>query len=271
MEKLNLNDTNINIIDCHTHLGKYASLLVNPDYENIAFDVMQKLHFKKIIITHHGFFFNLEYGEKETLRIIKANKDFVYAYLLYNPHQIEKSVNIIKKYFCNKSGRNSNIVGIKMHPEDHLCSIEDQRYETLWKIAVEFEIPVLSHTWNPNVASKSQQFADALLFEKVVAKYPGLKIILGHAGAKDYYYFKVIKMLKRLRNKNIYVDIAGDIFYNKMIEHFVGEIGSGQILFGSDMPWCDPAYQIINVSSSNISMEDKGNIFFNNALKLFKF
>ncbi|MBC8388978.1 MAG: amidohydrolase family protein [Actinobacteria bacterium] len=255
---------NFNIIDTHFHIGKYVSSFINTDCSDNCLGLVKNLNFKKIIIIHNSFFLSLDTGIKETLNFLSKNKNFAYGYLVYNPHYIEKSINIIEEYYGN-----NNIIGIKMHPEDHQCFITDIRYEDLWKIAAQKDIPILSHTWNPHVVSKNQRYADALLFEKVVEKYPTLKIILGHAGAKDYYYFEVIKMLKRCRDKNIYIDLAGDIFYRGMIELFVGKLGSEKILFGTDIPWIDPSYTLINVINSDIAAIDKQNIFFNNAARLF--
>jgi len=246
------------------HPGKYVSSFVNSDFEARLCNEVKKLNFVKVIVIHNSFFFEPDKGLRLTLDFIRSNPGFASGYLVYNPHYIEKSVNIIKDNF----GRNG-IVGVKMHPEDHRCYITDEKYEPLWKIAIEKNIPVLSHTWNPDVASSSQKYADALLFESIAKKYPGLKVILGHAGAKDYYYYKVIKMLKKNIDKNIFIDIAGDIFYRGMVELFVSEIGSEKILFGSDSPWTDPLLTLLSVLRANISKKDKQNIFYNNAADLF--
>ncbi len=72
-------------------------------------------------------------------------------------------------------------------------------------------------------------------------------------------------------NKKVYVDISGDIFYRQMIEYFVNEIGSEKILFGSDAPWIDPTFTMINVLTADISNNDKENIFNRNAEKVFNF
>jgi len=252
------------IIDSHYHIGKYVSSAFSILYNGSDIKAVKDLNFKKIIFIHNGFFFDLDFGLKETIKFVNKNKDFAYAMLVYNPHYIEKSVNMIKEHY----GKN-NIVGIKMHPEDHRCFINDERYEPLWKIAESKNIPIMSHTWNPNVPSKYQKYADALLFENIVKKYPGLKVILGHAGAKDYYYSEVIKMLKRNQDENIYVDLAGDILYKGMLEEFVGQTGSENILFGTDLPWMDPLLNYIYVRDSKIGVKDKENIFYENSRKLF--
>jgi uncharacterized protein len=252
------------IIDAHVHAGKYAGSFINTSYEAKLFDVYREINVRKAIFTHTMFFLELEKGIEHTLKLISDYPDVALGYLVYNPHQIEKSLDIINKNY----GRN-NIVGVKMHPEDHQCYITDARYKPLWEIAEKMNIPVLSHTWNPNVASKVQKYADAVLFEKIAAEHPALKIILGHAGAKDYYYFEVIKMLKRCCSPNIYIDTAGDINYRGMLEHFVSEVGSKQILFGSDAPWIDPSLSVSYIMNSAISEEDRENIFFKNACRLF--
>jgi hypothetical protein len=287
------------IIDTHIHIGRYTSSFVNSSYEANQSKAIKSLNFKKIIFIHNSFFINLDLGIKNTLDFLSKNPDFAYAYIVYNPHYIEKSLSLIDEYFDisntvddplnheNAPGKNiaaeniqakplnsknsikNRIIGVKIHPEDHQVAITDKRYEKLWKAATEKNIPVLSHTWNPNVASKSQKYADALLFDEVLSRHPELKIILGHAGAKDYYYFKVIDMIKKNIGKNLFVDIAGDIFYRGMLELFVRELGSTKILFGTDSPWADPLLTVLYVLDSKISLEDKENIFYNNAAALF--
>jgi uncharacterized protein len=254
------------IIDTHIHLGKYTGSFINTDYEDEQTRVFRSLNYDKIVFTHNSFFADLDQGMKNTLLFLKKNPDFAYAYVVYNPHYIEKSVKIIEDNF----GKN-NIIGVKIHPEDHQVYITDERYEKLWKIAVEKNIPVLSHTWNPNVASKLQKYADACLFENVIRKHPGLRVILGHAGAKDYYYHNVISMLKNNPGRQIFVDTAGDILYNGMLETFVKEIGSEKILFGTDSPWTDPVLTVSYVLESVISHRDRENIFYNNSAGLFGF
>jgi predicted TIM-barrel fold metal-dependent hydrolase len=296
------------IIDTHIHIGKYTGSFVNSSYEEKQNKAVKSLNFEKIIFIHNSFFTDPDQGIKNTLEFLNNNPDFSYAYLVYNPHYIEKSSGLIDEYFGNNAAVNllktkeisdknaawaniapktaaakiltagrlidknsikSRILGIKIHPEDHQVAITDKRYEKLWKAAVEKNIPILSHTWNPDVASKFQKYADALLFEEVLSRYPDLKVILGHAGAKDYYYFKVIDMMKKNKGKNLFVDIAGDIFYRGMLELFVRELGSTKILFGTDSPWTDPLLTVLYVMDSKISVKDKENIFYNNAAALF--
>ena len=252
------------IIDTHIHVGRFTGSFVNSSYEDNQSKVVKSLCFEKILFIHNSFFTDMDLGIKNTLDFLNKNPGFAYAYLVYNPHYIEKSLNLIDAYF----GRNK-IIGIKIHPEEHQVFITDKRYEKLWRTASEKNIPILSHTWNPNVASKLQKYADALLFEEVANRHPELKIILGHAGAKDYYYFKVIDMMKKNKGKNLFVDISGDIFYRGMLELFVEKLGSTNILFGTDSPWADPLLTVLYVLDSKISVEDKENIFYNNAAALF--
>ena len=252
------------IFDAHFHVGKYTTSFINTDYESDAIKISEDMGVKKVFAIHTAFLIDLDFGLRESLRFLKKYPEFAVGALVFNPNYIDKSINIIESYY-----KKNGFTGIKMHPEDHDCPINDERYGRLWKIAEEKDIPILSHTWNPNVPNKRQKNADALLFEEITNKHPKLRIILGHAGAKDGYYKEVIKMIKRQKNRKMYVDLAGDIFYNGMIELFVKEIGSEKVLFGTDVPWTDPAFCLINVLNSNISETDKENIFYNNAAKLF--
>jgi predicted TIM-barrel fold metal-dependent hydrolase len=258
-------DEKFDIIDSHFHLGKYiSSSFGNRENDDFYINSVKKLGYKKIIFIHTGLFFDLDFGLTETIKFAGKYKGFAFGLLVYNPNHIEKSIKMIGEHY----GKN-NIVGIKMHPEDHQCYVTDNRYEPLWKLAQEKDIPILSHTWNPNVPSKYQKFADALLFENIISKYPKLRIILGHSGAKDHYYIQVIKMLKRHPDKALFLDIAGDVLYRDMLETMVDEVGSEKILFGTDIPWMDPLLTISYVRDSEIGTEHKKNIFYNNTRRIF--
>jgi hypothetical protein len=227
---LSLNDFKIEdykIIDTHIHIGKYTGSFVNSSFEENQNKTIKSLGFEKIIFIHNSFFTDLDLGIKNTLDFLNKNSGFAYAYLVYNPHYIEKSLNLIDAYF----GRNK-VIGIKIHPEDHQVYITDKRYEKLWKAASEKSIPVLSHTWNPNVAGKFQKYADALLFEEVSDRYPKLKIILGHAAAKDYYYFKVID---KIREKT-FLSIYREIFFTGGCWSFLWRSWDRQIYYLEQIP-----------------------------------
>jgi len=55
-----------------------------------------------------------------------------------------------------------------------------------------------------------------------------------------------------------------------VIEYFVREVGSERVLFGTDLPMRDPGPQLAWVVFAEIPFEDKLNILYKNAERLFQ-
>ncbi|MES0341398.1 MAG: amidohydrolase family protein, partial [Candidatus Humimicrobiaceae bacterium] len=188
--------------------------------------------------------------------------DFLFGLLVFNPNFSDSSLESIKKNYQRKQ-----IVGIKIHPFWHMCYPGDYRYKKLWDFACENGIPVLTHTWNPNVANKGQKFADPFLFEDILTNWQGIKLIFAHAGGRGEYLYKVIDLMEKYQD--LFVDFAGDIFEPGLIETYVSRVGSERIFFGTDMPWIDIRYYLVNIMSADIENQDKENILGKNASKFF--
>lgn len=94
-------------------------------------------------------------------------------------------------------------------------------------------------------------------------KYPGMKLIIAHLGSLEH-----IEAVASAKNGNIYVDTSGgNSAMNNIIEYAVGRIGSEKILFGTDTYAC--AYSYPRIALADLTMEDKENILWRNAMRLF--
>jgi predicted TIM-barrel fold metal-dependent hydrolase len=250
------------IIDTHTHMGRLAYLnIISGDDDSIV-EILRSSGVSRAIFSHHGSLTTINTSSDLVFNTLKKYPDFLLGHLVYNPNHPEVSLRMIKENIF-KPG----IAGIKIHPSWHNTYPFDDSYKAFWEFTSENGIVVLTHSWNPNVANKAQKYSDPEFFEKVLKDYPSQKLILAHAGGRGEYFLKVLEILKR--NKNFYVDFAGDSFPRGMIERYVNEIGSERILFGSDIPWIDVRYHISYILNSDISDQDRKNIFSSNAKRLF--
>ena len=253
---------NFTIIDTHLHLGYLSGLNIPQEPDGYIMEQFKKYGVKKAIFSHHAALSSIDFGLAKTIEALEKYKGMLYAYLVFNPNFAKKSLGIIKECINHEA-----VVGVKIHPSWHACYPYDERYLEFWKYADSNGIVVLTHTWNPNVPNKSQKFSDPVFFEKIAADNPDVKIILAHAGGRGEYFYKVIDLLKR--NKNLYVDFAGDIFEPFLIKSYVDSVGSSKLLFGTDLPWVDLRYYLSNILNSQITDSDRQNILGLNALKLF--
>ena len=250
------------IIDSHLHLGGLPYLYVPSNTEENIINLLKKIGVKKAICANHGSLSTINYGLDELFESLERYDDFLYGYLVFNPNFENVSLRSIEKNF-----ESNHIVGIKIHPSWHLCYPQDYRYERFWEFAAQREIPVLTHTWDPDAPNKSQKFSDPFGFENIIKKFPGLRLILAHAGGRGKMLYDVISLMEKY--PNVYVDFAGDIFVPGLIEEYIERVGSERLLFGSDMPWVDIRFHLAHILNLNIDETDKKNILGLNALKLF--
>jgi predicted TIM-barrel fold metal-dependent hydrolase len=133
-------------------------------------------------------------------------------------------------------------------------------------VAKKYGLPILSHTW-ALTSNPKQKFSVPERFERFLEEYPEVNFIFGHSGGR----VEGIKTAVEIgtRHKNAYYDIAGDIYDRRLIEYIAGHVGADHLLFGSDVPWFDPARQMGMVLGANLTTEEKALILGGNASRLF--
>jgi len=250
------------IIDTHIHLGNISSLNFPGGNDEEIISILKKYGVEKAVFSHHAALSTVAFGAAKTLEALEKYSDFFSAYLVFNPNFANESIEMIKRYRTLK-----NIAGIKIHPSWHSCYPYDEKYDLLWDYAEKNSVVVLTHSWNPNVANRAQRFSDPFFFGKILDKYPGIRLILAHAGGRGEYLYRVMDLIEKY--ENMYVDFSGDIFIPGLVEEYVRRTGSRKLLFGSDMPWIDARYGLSFISSAEIGDDARADIFGGNAERLF--
>jgi len=146
--------------------------------------------------------------------------------------------------------RSEKCVGIKLHPVLHKYSIEEQG-EKIFSFAEKYSAIVQIH---PEKAADYITFADS---------FPNVTFIIAHLGRPLH-----INAIKNAKHRNVYTDTSGKAsLKNMLIEYAVSQIGSDRILFGTDT--YAASAQRGRIEYAMISQQDKDNILFNNAKRLF--
>jgi predicted TIM-barrel fold metal-dependent hydrolase len=256
---------NFKIIDSHMHLGVGPNVLYYNYNDERVFELQRKYNVKiSVCSLCIGIW---DSPEVQILEILKAQEKFgsyFYWNLVYNPKNASGSLKIIED---NKA--RINFAGIKIHPVVYETRIDSNLYEPLWEYASSRGIVISSHTWSPYTDNPKQFNGNPLLFERVLHKYPKLKIILGHSGGKINFYPEVINFVSK--HENAYMDFSGDTIYPPVFKMVIDKAGRGKIFFGTDMPMMDIRYHVASVLSADITDSDREDIFYNTAAKLYKF
>ncbi len=155
--------------------------------------------------------------------------------------------------------------GVKLHPEYQKFFVDDEKMKPIYKKISQLGLITVFHAghdigFNEPFHCMPENLANAMLWfdSPVVAAHWG-----GSGCAKE-----VVKYLCRI--ENLWFDIS--FGYGTMPKLFAQEIlevkTPDRLLFGSDMPWHRPSWEMRLVETLDISEADKEKIYYKNAIKL---
>ena len=123
--------------------------------------------------------------------------------------------------------------GVKIHPILQQLHPQDEFYFNLLEEFQKYNKPVLTHTGEFEYFIPRNPYSiygKVNYFEKLVAAFPQVPIILGHMGTFDPW--SAIELARRY--ENVYLETSFQPV--SIIRKAINEVGSHRVLFGSDWP-----------------------------------
>lgn len=203
---------------------------------------------------------------------LDINPENMYVCLGYNPHQdlnIEEFENYISK----------NTVGLKIYAGYYHYHVWDEIYRPIYDLAIKHDLPVVIHTGDTFSEKGLLKYAHPLEIDVLAHKYPNVTFIIAHFG--DPWIMDAAEVASK--NKNVYVDLSGLIVGDETdvdrfkVEEFTFRLRQGlvylddykKVMFGSDWPLVD-LKSYVEFVRSLIPIEHQEDVFYNNALRVFK-
>ncbi|MCX7019256.1 MAG: amidohydrolase family protein [bacterium] len=251
------------IIDVHGHIGPAKGFRARHFSTDDIVRLMDATWVEVMIFVSMSLL-SQQYGlgYSETLRALDRHPRRLRAYTVFDPAWPDVSMRLLRQYQDHPG-----IVGIKIHPSVHGAPPEDTRYAEMWDYADSRKLPVLTHTWAPDPANPSQNYATPDRFDQILEAHPGARLILGHCGGRMEGHRLAAEMLKK--HPNCWADISGDTHSLGLLEWLAREAGVGKILYGTDVNWIEPRYHLGKVLKAGLPPEDKLRILRTNALDVF--
>ena len=253
------------IIDTHSHFDDLAVMSFDQSLKH-HLDMMDRLGIDCLIQSLARALgrencVNFDGYAEKCLELYERSGKRIFSYFVYTPFKSDFCIGMIEEYIGDPA-----FVGIKIHPADNYRYADDEAFRPVYETAKKYGCPIMSHTW-ALTSNPKQKYAVPERFEKFIREYPEVNLIFGHSGGR----IEGIKTAAEIgeRYKNVYFDIAGDIYDRALIKYIAGRVGADRLLFASDLPWFDPASQMGMVLGADISTDDKALILGENAAKLF--
>ncbi len=159
-----------------------------------------------------------------------------------------------------KSIRESNLQGIKLHPDFQQIYIDEPAMMRIYE-QLDGSLPLMIH-----MGDTRTDFSSPYRLARVLEKFPQLKIIAAHFGG----YSEWDQVWKHLIGREVYFDTSSSIF--KLGADNAAKIvrahGVEKILFASDYPAVRPEQAISDVLAMKLTEKENEQIFYLNARRI---
>ena len=190
-------------------------------------------------------------GNARLMEFCAAYPNELFAYLYYEPRLGDALLRQIDEYRTN-----SSFIGVKIHPREAKTSIETSAYDPLYDYCERNDMLILCHTWETEPENNPASFAP------VLARFPKLKLLLGHMGGTYQGCMASIELAKRY--KNVYLDINGSLYSQIWIEELAKFAPPEKLVFSTDQAFNDPRIIVGRVLLSNLDDALKRRILCDN-------
>jgi uncharacterized protein len=244
-------------IDVHGHLGAYGPFHVPAGDVDALVRRMDALGVERLLLSHHAAFSSdYHWGNAAAAAAAERQAGRIFFYAVANPNYPEET-----EAELDRLSSRPGFVGVKFHPDTHQQALEGQGYASALAWAARRGCPVLVHFW---LGSRHNDVGNV---RAVAARHPGVRFILAHLGGPA----ENSVVLAGLANehRNLWFDTCGSRHVRDCIRLLVDRGLGERLLYGSDMPFIDPAGQLGKVCFADIPAATRSAILGGNARRLF--
>lgn len=157
--------------------------------------------------------------------------------------------------------------GIKLHPEYQGFFVNSPQSIRVLKKCEELDLVVYFHA-GKDIGIEPPLHSNPKMFKDLLNHISGKNIILAHMGSWQCWD----EVEEFLIGTPYYFDTSYSLseMSNEQIMRIIKNHGRKKILFGTDSPWENPSTTISIINSLPLLEEEKDNIFYKNAIELFK-
>ena len=158
----------------------------------------------------------------------------------------------------------AGLKGVKLHPEYQQFYADDEKMKPIYRKISELGLITSFHAgfdygFPPPYHAMPEQMLRAL-------RWFDSPVVAAHWGGADC----GLQVLEKLCGENLYFDLSFGYgcMPKPIAQAILDKHGADRLLFGSDMPWHRPEWELRLLNSLDISEEDREKICFRNAMQL---
>ena len=225
----------VRVVDAHTHFSDpnprgWILPEVDPE-ENIREMVRTMDRYgvaASAMASNRALFSDMLEGNLEAERLAQAYPGRFMGYFTYNPWRGGE----VDEATLDKLFSRDYFIGFKLIPSRLHTPLDDPRHEIVFSYADRHRLPVLIHTWSPEIEPLAE----------VALRHPGAKFIAGHSGCSDAGRDRIERDAKKA--DNIYLDFTASFCLSYHWEDFMTKFDPARYIFGSDAALHNEAFEL---------------------------
>ncbi|MEO8681461.1 MAG: amidohydrolase family protein [Vicinamibacterales bacterium] len=262
------------IIDCHTHLNNYEDETV-PALPVCLDRLQTAMRRNRIDVALVLTSYKVVPGRPSTRAVVEVTRHLPNIHVVagiswthFSPATVDELRSLLEA---------GEIKGLKLYPGYEPFYPADPKLEPAYRLAEEFDVPVMIHTGDTYAPTGKVKYSHPLHVDEVAVDYPKVKFVICHLG--NPWFRDCMEVV--YKNDNVYTDFSGltlgqftDRFEaymrQQLKEMILWGVNPNKILYGTDWPLAPMESYVQFVEELKLPARDKDLMCFENASKLFK-
>lgn len=262
------------IIDCHTHLNYYDDETVD-DLAGCVTRMQTAMRRNRVAVSVVLTSYKVTPGRPSTRAVVDATRHLPNIHVvagvpwtLLNEGHIEEWRGMLQA---------GEIKGLKLYPGYEPFYPSDQKLEPVYRLAEEFDVPVMIHCGDTYSPTGKVKYAHPLNVDEVAVDFPKVKFLICHLG--NPWFHDCMEVV--YKNANVYTDISGltlgdfsdrfEAYMRQQIkEMLLWGMNPRKVLYGTDWPLASMDSYLQFVDELKLPPKDRALMMFENAAALFK-
>lgn len=236
------------IIDAHAHISRWEDLGYPGDAES-CLRAMDRYGIDVACVSNsrslRGDFVR---GNRVVAEALERWPDRFRGYAVAHPLHLDLSLREIRTCITDLG-----FSGCKFHVSHTMIEYADPRYDPLFDLVRELEVPVLFHCFDGGEG-----------VARAAERHPDVTMIAGHMGG----YRWDEGALMAVSRPNVYLELCCSCAERGIVEMAVECAGPDRVLFGTDLPMLSPATTLYKVYEAELDDEVKQKILCGNAARI---
>ena len=242
------------IFDCHGHIGpSFIHHIPGNDAEAVVAS-MDRLGIAQLCVSAHASIMGDHRGGNDLVaEAVRRFPGRILGYACYNPRDgVEEGEREMARCF-----ERLGFHAVKIHPQFQAYPADGPGFRPAWETAARRGCPLLTHTLGGDPHCSPSRFGP------LARAYPGVPILLGHAGNNLRGVDEAVAVAAE--HDNVFLDLNYATVHHVMVERLWRRLGAGKLVFGSDVSWNSLAFSLGLILMAEIPDSDKERILRLNA------